>query len=966
VDPVEIPPELIEALQPVGLKRFVKVLPRRKKAFEKGCLKPENLYSPDDPELQAHLRRGGNYGVVGGRGLAILDTDDLRTEAIAQTLKPTFTVKTGSGKRHRYYLSDIEKMVKLVAPGETNSLGEIRVNAYALGPGSIHPDTGRPYTVEDPRPLEWISAAELRHAFKEFWPKQGEKKAAQGGEKRKSNDPARKIPIMEVIRAYGVEVEGNENSTELRGRNPTHGDNPTSFAVNPGKNVWRCHPCQSGGGPLELVALLEGIIECGEAQPGVLDDEEKYWASVNAAVAKGLVSREAVEQYHRGLAPDEEFRKNVEGDTLPRVIDIYSRLIRGDPRTVEVIYLHALSAYAPEPANLQVLAPTSEGKTYSITTILKYFPQGDVLNLGGLSPQALIHSRARLVDRKTGEFLEPEIAKLRAELAEAEGIKDKAEKALKKREIRSKIEKVYRRGIQEVDLENKILNILDKPNKRTLEVLKPLLSHDTWFTEFKIADKTGRGQLATKDVRIKGWPLAMVAATKTAANEETWAEIVSRFNTISPRQDPAKYRAAVQLSAMKAGLPTDALEKLLHHKDFEWLAKLNAEIKKELVTIKNAHTTDRRLFTPSIFFFPYFEQLGEVFPAERGRHMRDATRFYTILQMVAAANVFNRPRVYLNGTPSIVITRRDFERAVDLFFYGESADSILTGLPERVIKFYHDVFLACWEELKQNTDLDPPGVWVTTFDLTEKTREAWTQPLNSDTIRKRYLEPLEQAGFIDSEPHPHDKRKNHYRPLFEKNGNYGILRDAVKFDFETLKEAIERLQKIRDEWPKIIFRDFQGRELTIEELWEKWYSEKSGSLSRIDSGEKTAPPSEKNHETAESRKIPQNPEIQPPMKPPESTTPEAPPPEAQLDPRAVAAAERRYSLEGLGVRFREALAYVLSQPGCRAPRGEVEEFLGVPIAPRIVDYMIRSGDFTQQGDALLADPTLLQGWEGST
>ena len=90
---VEIPEILVERLQGLG-PHFVKVLKNEKRPFEEAWQKPENLMDATDLRLQKWLAEGGNYGVVGGFGLVIVDvdTDELK-QIVREKLPATFTVR---------------------------------------------------------------------------------------------------------------------------------------------------------------------------------------------------------------------------------------------------------------------------------------------------------------------------------------------------------------------------------------------------------------------------------------------------------------------------------------------------------------------------------------------------------------------------------------------------------------------------------------------------------------------------------------------------------------------------------------------------------------------------------------------------------------------------------------------------------------------------------------------------------
>jgi hypothetical protein len=59
---------------------------------------------------------------------------------------------------------------------------------------------------------------------------------------------------------------------KIVGSHPVHGSSTGSnFHINTRDNLWHCFRCESGGSALELYAVVEGIIDCGDAQPGCLN-----------------------------------------------------------------------------------------------------------------------------------------------------------------------------------------------------------------------------------------------------------------------------------------------------------------------------------------------------------------------------------------------------------------------------------------------------------------------------------------------------------------------------------------------------------------------------------------------------------------------------------------------------------------------------------------------------------------------
>ena len=283
----QIPKELIDALAAVGTKRFIKVRPKSKKALEKGWDDPSNQYLPDDPSLVKHLENGGNVGLVGGRGLLLLDTDEPETEAIAQGLPLTTMIKSGgAGERyHRLYISDLDKTTPLKLGGVSEKIyGEIRCNgAYVVTVGSIHETTGNLYELYDARPLTFLSEKTIRETFKDYL--KLEEKPQETLTKRIEPTPFDDLRLTDICVAYGTTLTGM--GEELRGPRPG-GTNPSSMTVNTTSNLWFSHPDQKGGGPAELIAVYEGIITISESEKGALRGEA-FIKVLEAARRKGLI-----------------------------------------------------------------------------------------------------------------------------------------------------------------------------------------------------------------------------------------------------------------------------------------------------------------------------------------------------------------------------------------------------------------------------------------------------------------------------------------------------------------------------------------------------------------------------------------------------------------------------------------------------------------------------------------------------
>ena len=139
--------------------RFVLIRPKDKAPFEMQWQKIRN-YPYDHKRLELHK---GNLGIIAGYGnLVILDIDDLKLINEFDKKCNTFSVKTGSGGRHYYFLCDEDFQRSYYVLGSKQ--GELRcLNAQVVIPGSTHPN-GNQYEVFNDIEIQKISKKKI-HSF---------------------------------------------------------------------------------------------------------------------------------------------------------------------------------------------------------------------------------------------------------------------------------------------------------------------------------------------------------------------------------------------------------------------------------------------------------------------------------------------------------------------------------------------------------------------------------------------------------------------------------------------------------------------------------------------------------------------------------------------------------------------------------------------------------------------------------
>lgn len=200
-------------LQQKGIK-FVLLERSGKKPFQMEW--QNKIIEFDNPELIEHIKKGGNYGVMGGgeRMLLIIDFDNEKVqEEVCTKLPKTFTVKTGSGKLHKYFFSDKCESFKIFNEN-MDTLADIQGEGkQVVGPGSTHPN-GNKYEVEDGNDIIFLPYSEIKALLMPYDKKV--KKPKKEFDKPKGiltddflDELKRKISIEDVLNSFGYRTDRN-------------------------------------------------------------------------------------------------------------------------------------------------------------------------------------------------------------------------------------------------------------------------------------------------------------------------------------------------------------------------------------------------------------------------------------------------------------------------------------------------------------------------------------------------------------------------------------------------------------------------------------------------------------------------------------------------------------------------------------------------------------------------------------
>jgi len=291
---VSIPDALIKRLENLG-PRFVLLKPRTKQAFQNEW--PERLKEANDPELLAHLAKGGNYGVAGGAGLIWIDADTPEVVAkIDAELPPTLTIRSPGSKGHHYgYLCFGYEGVKPLGDKESGvNVGHIKGDrSCVVGPNSIHPN-GERYVILNDAPIASITSKELFKVLSPWIVKKQREIENEAAREKQLFPKNQELRVESVVDMASLAGKGGD---QYQGSHPIHGSTTqNNFSVNTAKNCWYCFRCDTGGGPILWLAVREGIIDCSEALPGALrgKNKEKGMRTFERAKELGLIKATAL------------------------------------------------------------------------------------------------------------------------------------------------------------------------------------------------------------------------------------------------------------------------------------------------------------------------------------------------------------------------------------------------------------------------------------------------------------------------------------------------------------------------------------------------------------------------------------------------------------------------------------------------------------------------------------------------
>jgi DNA-binding PadR family transcriptional regulator len=433
--------------------------------------------------------------------------------------------------------------------------------------------------------------------------------------------------------------------------------------------------------------------------------------------------------------------------------------VKKDMASVSTAFLTDISAYLDEPLTTSLKGVSSVGKTHNVVQAAKYFPEEDVMFLGGLSPKAIIHEHGTLMDGDDRPILPEDkpVKPMRRWFPTGNEGAEQYEEALTS--YRASLNVWNNRLLNSyrlITLSHKIIIFLETPSEETIRMLYPILSHDKRRIEYKWVDK----DMVTRKAVIEGFP----AATFLSARLKYMIELSTRSLTATPGSGENKIDEANALTNVKASYPWK----------FQGERESTEIIREIILLIKD------KLVNGHFHVTVPFVSLSKSFPREIARDMRDFKHFIWFLKSFTALHIFQRPIIKKRDEFYVLSTIDDVICSMCIF--SRIFESTRTGMAMNILRFYHEI-------------VNVKDRWFKK-DLTELYNDTHTKKASSDTIGY-WLRRLSEIGYVNVRKSDTDKRKNVYEPLVTKEKKSEIVREL-----QNRGELRRKLEKSFKEWLK--------------------------------------------------------------------------------------------------------------------------------------------------------------------
>lgn len=391
------------------------------------------------------------------------------------------------------------------------------------------------------------------------------------------------------------------------------------------------------------------------------------------------------------------------------IIETLGTTIKRDDLNKVTTFLTMLLAYTEDSQmNISFQAPSSTGKSFIAMEIAKYFPEQDVIELAGCTPNALLYD-ASSYNKEEDYYL--------------------------------------------VNLERKIIVFLEQPGTDLLGKIRPLLSHDKKELRFESTDPN---KMKKRTAIIRGFSSVIFCTAGLKIDEQE----TTRFLLLSPDTDQEKLREAVIASMRRESNG----EKFIAEVESNPLRGLMRE---RVHAIRNYQINNIIIPNEDIIIERYLSSLKFIKP----RHQRDNKRLLGLIKACALLNCFHREKVGNDIIANQNDIDTGFEIWGKLSESQElNLSPYLTAfLKEIIIPTYNETVE---EEKKKDLNFDSIVVGATRAGIAKKYYHVHGKYLDDNYFRTQILSMLVTSGVVREEPSFNDRRVRLIIPNVDEFGNF--------------------------------------------------------------------------------------------------------------------------------------------------------------------------------------------------
>ena len=490
-------------------------------------------------------------------------------------------------------------------------------------------------------------------------------------------------------------------------------------------------------------------------------------------------------------------------DVFENIVKVLEKEVIDEHDNIIQIAITILSAYTNNPQNLRILAPSGEGKTYLVNQVSNLFPTDNILMLSSATPKAFNYLATKKiveVSNNKWEDYDKVVAPLYANAETVVTAKATYQKL--NLEQKKELASIEERSYLVMDFTNKTLIFLDNQSFQLWESLKTTLSHDREYTKSFTVNKTkSTGTATTTKVVFRGWPAVIYCSAKDEISQDKTDEINTRFNTISIKGKPEKYRAMLNIQALKAGLVSpiyDTRVSPIIEKE-----KIRTHVELVIEEIKKYAKEKQPILNM------YSVAISDKFKNDAGFRARQLATFMSNVQVITLANARMRPKFAMNDKLYPITIRADIKMA-----------NMLTHEPSPIPLTKLQYFNKNIRPILLKYGKDKESVYG--YNTKSLTAREIADNINIDsniiTDRKKllenYLEPLVEHGYLEAVQDPDHKSQYLYNltPRYTKEEAVleSTLIDESTMDDSCLNVFKENYLNVDSVW-KII--DIDGIEV---------------------------------------------------------------------------------------------------------------------------------------------------------